>query len=100
MYRIARYSIPSVIYRSASTLLKAVERSRRWLYFHGGGWVVRDEGEAYAELLREAGGEAVERYERQIHGFVNMCGVMDEGRRAIEEAAAQLRRAFGTKSYS
>lgn len=59
---------------------------------------LRDEGEAYAELLLEAGSEAtVKRYEGQIHGFVTRCGIMDRGKHAIEDAAAQMRQAFGAK---
>ncbi len=60
---------------------------------------LRDEGEAYAELLREAGSDVtLKRYDGQIHGFVTRCGIMDAGKRAIEDAAAQLRRAIGVKS--
>lgn len=62
---------------------------------------LRDEGEAYADLLQEAGNDVtVKRYEGQIHGFVTLLGVMDVGKQAIEDAAAQLLQAFGAKSYS
>lgn len=66
-------------------------------------WVVtaefdplRDEGEAYADRLREAGvGAAVRRYDGQIHAFAsNLAGVMDQGRAALEEAGVQLRTVF------
>jgi acetyl esterase len=60
---------------------------------------LRDEGEAYADLLSEAGNEVtVKRYGGQIHGFVTRCGIMDVGKQAIEDAAAQMRQAFGAKS--
>ncbi len=60
---------------------------------------LRDEGEAYAKLLREAGNDVtVKCYEGQIHGFVTRAGIMDAGKRAIDDAGAQLRQAFDTKS--
>lgn len=58
---------------------------------------LRDEGEAYAELLRSAGNAVWHRrYEGQIHGFATRPGVMRAGRQAIEEAAFRLCQAFGT----
>jgi acetyl esterase len=60
---------------------------------------LRDEGEAYAEQLRLAGNTVTaKRYEGQIHGFVTLLGAMDQGKQAIEDAAAVLRQAFGVKS--
>lgn len=60
---------------------------------------LRDEGEAYAELLLKAGNDvAIKRYDGQIHGFVTLCGVMDRGKQTIEDAAAQMRLALGAKS--
>ncbi len=57
---------------------------------------LRDEGEAYAARLVEAGGTAtVARYDGQIHAFAaNLAGVMDEGRRAVEDAGRNLRTVF------
>jgi acetyl esterase len=57
---------------------------------------LRDEGEAYAARLLEAGGTAtVARYDGQIHAFAaNLAGVMDEGRRAVEDAGRHLRTVF------
>ena len=53
---------------------------------------LRDEGEAYAARLRAAGVRAeVRRFDGQIHGFFSMCGIMDQGKAAIDDAAAALR---------
>src|SRR5712692_6227052 len=58
---------------------------------------LRDEGEYYAARLREAGVPVVAtRYNGMIHGFVSFAAMLDQGKKAIEEAAAGLRSAFGT----
>jgi acetyl esterase len=58
--------------------------------------VLRDEGEAYAARLQEAGVEAtIRRYQGQIHAFTaNLAGVIDNGRQSIEDGAHELRRAL------
>ncbi|MFE0173460.1 alpha/beta hydrolase [Streptomyces sp. NPDC059002] len=56
---------------------------------------LRDEGEQYAERLRESGVRVeATRYPGVAHGFFAMAGSLDAGRRAVEQAAAYLRTAF------
>jgi acetyl esterase len=56
---------------------------------------LRDQGEAYAEQLRNAGVAVVlKRYEGMIHPFVSLAGILDAGRDAIKESAAAMRQAL------
>jgi acetyl esterase/lipase len=56
---------------------------------------LRDEGEAYAGRLRDAGVDVtVTRYDGMIHGFFGMGDVIPDGKAAVQEAAAALRDAF------
>ena len=53
---------------------------------------LRDEGEAYSQLLNELGVPAeTKRYDGMIHGFFGMAGVMDTARTAMADAGKFLR---------
>ena len=55
---------------------------------------LRDEGEAYAQRLEQAGVPVtISRYDGMIHGFISMRGVLAGGRQAIQEAAEFTRSA-------
>jgi acetyl esterase len=57
---------------------------------------LRDEGEAYAKRLLEAGVPTkLVRYEGVIHGFFSMNGMIDQADDAHAFAAEELRKAFG-----
>jgi acetyl esterase len=56
---------------------------------------LRDEGEAYADRLRQAGVPVVcSRYDGMIHGFFGMELVLDQAKRAVAEASNALRAAL------
>ncbi|MEJ7687041.1 MAG: alpha/beta hydrolase [Variovorax sp.] len=56
---------------------------------------LRDEGLDYAKALTAAGNRATYVcFERQIHGFITMGGLIDEANAAVAMCAAELRRAL------
>lgn len=56
---------------------------------------LRDEGEAYAKRLKEAGVQVAQhRYDGQIHAFWQMGGVFPAAAHAIDDASARLKQAF------
>ncbi len=56
---------------------------------------LRDEGEAYAARLRDAGvPTTLTRYDGMFHGFFGMTARIDRARDAVDEAARALRRSF------
>jgi acetyl esterase len=55
---------------------------------------LRDEGEAYARKLEAAGvPTTLHRFDGQIHGFLGMYGMLDDGKAALDEIAEAVRRA-------
>lgn len=55
--------------------------------------VLRDEGEAYADKLQDAGVEVVrKRFERQMHGFFTMHDILPGASRALEYVGEQIDR--------
>jgi acetyl esterase len=57
---------------------------------------LRDEGEAYAERLRQAGVPVtLARYEGVFHGFFGMGHLLDKARAAVRQSGEALRAAFG-----
>jgi acetyl esterase len=57
---------------------------------------LRDDGEAYAEKLRNLGIAArYKRYPGMFHGFMSFPGVLPEAAEAFEDAGAALREALG-----
>jgi acetyl esterase len=59
--------------------------------------VLRDEGVAYHERLRQAGVRArLSSYEGMIHGFIRQPAVIDRARDLLDESGAAIREAFSS----
>ena len=60
---------------------------------------LRDEGEAYADRLRQAGVPVkLMRYDGMIHNFVRMFAMLDRGKQAVRQAGRDLHDALGQDS--
>lgn len=60
---------------------------------------LRDEGNAYAAALADAGvGVTYREYEGMVHGFMRMGALVDRANEAIEDSARTLRIAFGLET--
>jgi len=58
---------------------------------------LRDEGEAYAKKLRQAGvAVALTRYDGMIHGFTRRFDLLDKAREALDEVADVIRNALNS----
>jgi acetyl esterase len=56
---------------------------------------LRDEGEAYADALRDSGVRVEsKRYDGLIHGVANMADVLDGGRELVADVGRHLRAAL------
>ncbi len=62
---------------------------------------LRDEGEAYAKKLAEAGVSLdFKRYEGVVHEFFGLAGAVSKAKEAVQQAADGLKRAWGKENAS
>ncbi len=62
---------------------------------------LRDEGEAYAARLQQAGVSVeLKRYDGMVHGFLGQTGAVDAARQAMTDLAASLKNAFASVGVS
>jgi acetyl esterase len=60
---------------------------------------LRDEGIAFAERLRDAGGEvAHQHYDDMIHGFFSFVNVLDRGDEAVQQVGGEIRAVLAASS--
>lgn len=60
---------------------------------------LRDEGERYAQRLREAGVPVRQtRYDGMVHGFFTMPGTFDKAKQAVDEIAEELRKTAAARA--
>jgi acetyl esterase len=60
---------------------------------------VRDDGENYAHELKDSGVPVtVSQYKGMVHGFFQLAGTLDAGRKALQEVASHLKEALGSGS--
>ncbi|MCA9169758.1 MAG: alpha/beta hydrolase fold domain-containing protein, partial [Planctomycetales bacterium] len=59
--------------------------------------VLRDEGERFAEQLKEAGNDVtLRRYDGMIHGFLHFSNMFEQANVAMDDLATYLRTAYTT----
>ena len=61
---------------------------------------LRDEGAAYAEAMKAAGGDVTySMYPGMVHGFMRMGALVDDAQAAIRESAARMKTVMGSACH-